>query len=236
MRSHWLVNKTDAIAPQGTISGKHMFQITMEDWEAGTAKHIQRLVASSAAQSKLSVPTPMMQDLKYQNSVQPVPPRDIADCHPMLESKEYDLNFCLPVKTMEDDLVRLEPFIVSTLDQRGTKDLNQAIAPQPSVHGQAVHAALSHPQNARILDYFSSFKPGLTLLELLRTAEQVRSNVGNLWMVVMDKTGSDGKNRLAGLVEFMDASPTHNRWLEFGPILIWPQFQVSFAMPDATLD
>lgn len=118
MRSHWLVNKTDAIVSQGTISGKHMFQITMEDWEAGTAKHIQDLVASSASQSKLSVPTPVIQDLKYQNSVQPAPPREITDCHPKTASKEYDVNFCLPVEVLEDGLVRLEPFIVRALTER----------------------------------------------------------------------------------------------------------------------
>lgn len=106
------------------------------------------------------------------------------------------------------------------LSERGTKYLNHAILQQPSAHGQAVHTALSDPQNARILDYFSSFHPGLSLHDLLRTAEQVRSNVGSLWMVIFDKTGQDGKGRIAGLVGFMGASPTYNRWLEFGPVLI----------------
>lgn len=69
-------------------------------------------------------------------------------------------------------------------------------------------------------------EPG-PLEEFLRFVEKIRADTGQLFMVIFDKVSMPGQKRLAGLVGFCDAEG--HKFLELGPVLILPEFQVRGA-------
>ena len=97
---------------------------------------------------------------------------------------------------------------------------------QPSLHARAVWEAISTAENVHVLDYFFCMKPG-PLEEFLRFVEKTRADTGQLLMVVFDKVTDPGQKRFAGLVHLYDAEG--HKFLELGPVLILPEFQVRGA-------
>ena len=160
------------------------------------------------------------------------PALPLGDYHSDTPLEEYDLNFCWPVKALEGSGVRLEPFIVRSADQqsRTILDVTNAVQ-QPSVHAQALHAALlkDDPDQKVIFRYESRVLPP-TLAHLLTAAESWRRLPGLCVFAILDMSRpyADSKpcgGRIAGYIGLRADSPASDFSAEVGPVVILPRAQ-----------
>ncbi|KDQ19861.1 hypothetical protein BOTBODRAFT_101699 [Botryobasidium botryosum FD-172 SS1] len=133
------------------------------------------------------------------------------------DQKLYDLNFCLPVKELENERVRLTPFI-------------------PSLHASLyTDATRTHPGLYRYFPWgpFPDLSSTQNFFEV--SVRQVAHLV--VWAVI-DKTRPDpahpelGGGSLAGTIGLLNTSPEH-LMTEIGHILIFPSFQRTHVATNA---
>lgn len=143
-------------------------------------------------------------------------------------------DFHFPVKVLESNGVRLEPFIVRCSPQQYVflshgNLLDTFYAIQPSLHAPYIFKQLSST-GAVTFRWFgaelpSSYAHYLTHIETIFHATPAACN-----FVIYDKSypENEGKGRIAGTISYLNANPVHKS-IEIGFVCILPDFQVSPA-------
>jgi len=135
----------------------------------------------------------------------------------MGDKKPYNLNFCMPVKDLDNERVKLTPFV-------------------PSLHASLyTDAARPHPELYR----YCPWGPFPDLSSVQHFFEVSVRQVSNLvvWAVI-DKTRPDaahpelGGGSLAGIIGLLNTSP-ENLMTEIGLVLIFPSFQRTHVTSNA---
>ncbi|KAF8435500.1 acyl-CoA N-acyltransferase [Boletus edulis BED1] len=134
----------------------------------------------------------------------------------------YDVNFCFPVRELENDRVKLTPFI-------------------PAQHADLFfQGSSSHPE------LYQHLPPGPFPSATTFTEDYVhvhiQPNTGNIFYAIIDKTRTsrmdDGTNvpptdiDFAGIIGYIHGSPTHLS-VEIGCIIVLPPFQRTHVTTDA---
>ncbi|THH13119.1 hypothetical protein EUX98_g9756 [Antrodiella citrinella] len=113
----------------------------------------------------------------------------------------YDPNFCYPVKELESARVKLVPFF-------------------PSQHAEAFFAGTrEYPE----IYEFLPWKPFASIREVLKTAEDIRSNRNEILFAILDKATVSGGGRpsFAGIIGLLNTSQP-NLSTEIGFLIIFP--------------
>jgi len=109
-----------------------------------------------------------------------------------LSDDTYDVNFCFPVREMENDRIKLTPFI-------------------PAVHGELYfQGSKDHPE---IYD-FLPFGPFATCKDFIVPVmnNRVQPNPGIIVFAILDKTTlnkESGEPAFAGMIELLNTEPQH---------------------------
>ncbi|KAH8105175.1 acyl-CoA N-acyltransferase [Cristinia sonorae] len=128
----------------------------------------------------------------------------------MVDSSPYDVNFCFPVRELENQRLRLSPFI-------------------PSVHAQEYWEATKDCPEIYI--YFP-FEP-MSEDDFARIIEtRVQPNPTTLVFAVLDKSSNGVTPPLAGLIGLLNASPD-SLSAEIGWLITVPNFQRTHVTTNA---
>ncbi|KAI5118204.1 hypothetical protein M0805_004694 [Coniferiporia weirii] len=124
----------------------------------------------------------------------------------------YDANFVFPIRVIENVRVQLAPFI-------------------PAVHAEEFFAgSKDHPGLYTYLPY-GPFDSVDSLLDEFVIGRVQKDPTGVLFAII-DKTGADGKHRIAGVVGLLNTSVL-NQSTEIGYIAVLPDFQRTHVASNA---
>jgi len=135
----------------------------------------------------------------------------------LTELGDFDVNANIPPPhVLQSDRVQLIPFI-------------------PAIHAKVFHVEWS--KYPHLAQYLSRGFP--TLESLLLYVEFIRQDERSLLFAIIDKTKSPSSEdsriqngRLAGIIGWSHGSP-RTRSLEFGPVIVLPEFQRTFVSTNA---
>ena len=149
-------------------------------------------------------------------------------------AEPFDVNFCFPIRQLENDRIKLTPYIVR--NPPSTSSIILIVSYQPSIHTPPFFALSSpHPELYTHLP-FGPFSSSLAFDQYL--ASRIHPDPALVLFAIIDKTRSadqlntDKDGALAGVIGFLNSSP-QNLSTEIGFVIITPPFQRTHVTSNA---
>ncbi|KAH7925793.1 acyl-CoA N-acyltransferase [Leucogyrophana mollusca] len=131
---------------------------------------------------------------------------------PPRDDKAYDVNFCFPIRELENERVKLTPFV-------------------PSVHAEPFHLGSAPHQELWQFLPFGPFSDTTSLLKELIEG-RIQPDPAIVLFAIIDKTRPPSESPLAGVLGYLNTSQA-NLSTEIGFVIVLPPFQRTHVTTNA---